>query len=446
MADPRPTEIISEQDTPHRFTASGIYMLPFGKGQAIGGGSKGVLGRFIGGWEISGIWAFQTGLPLAFGSYSNTAATNNGDYFLIDNPAKAVRALGDRTADQWFNTSPFITASSAQPASHLRNNPYRFPGLRGPRQNNIDLALIKDTQITESTKIRFSAQAMNAMNHVLLPAPQLGMTSAQFGTVNSSTQYNYPRPHAVRTEVHLLIGHVHLPHSGRAASAARPSFRLTAMLRLTLSALTLLLSAGVTAEELRFVVAADRSGDFPTIQYAIDHAPPLGPNQRLVIEIRPGTYHERVVVPRDRGPVTLRGTDAATTTITAAMSAKAVGGTFFSSTVDVEADGFRAERLTFENSFGTGSQAVALKIHSDRALIRDLPFPGLAGHALRRLRAPILPALPYRGTCRLHLRRRGGGLRGLPDPQPRPRLHQRPEPYAARRLHRLRISALPPDG
>jgi pectinesterase len=125
----------------------------------------------------------------------------------------------------------------------------------------------------------------------------------------------------------------------------------------------------------RVVVAQDGSGDFKTIQMAIDHAPPYG-DKRLLIEIRPGIYHERVVVPQDRPRVTFVGTDAAHTVITYNMSAKAAGGTFFSSTVDVQGEGFEAENITFENTFGVGSQAVALMIQSDRAVLIRCRFLG----------------------------------------------------------------------
>jgi len=118
---------------------------------------------------------------------------------------------------------------------------------------------------------------------------------------------------------------------------------------------------------MQVVVAADGTGDFKTIQMAIDHAPFVRDGQRLNIEIRPGTYKERLVVPQDRPRTTFLGADAATTIITAAMSAKEAGGTFLSSTVDVQGTEFHAENITFENTFGVGSQAVALMIHSDRA-------------------------------------------------------------------------------
>jgi pectin methylesterase-like acyl-CoA thioesterase len=54
------------------------------------------------------------------------------------------------------------------------------------------------------------------------------------------------------------------------------------------------------------VVSQDGKGDFKTIQQAIDHAPLYG-SDRLVIEIRPGSYHERVMVPQDRPRVTFQG-------------------------------------------------------------------------------------------------------------------------------------------
>jgi pectinesterase len=129
--------------------------------------------------------------------------------------------------------------------------------------------------------------------------------------------------------------------------------------------------------KIRVVVAANGSGDFTTVQQAIDHAPVEGAG-RLIIEIRPGVYHERVIIPEDRPRVTLigLGTNPADTVITYSMSAKAAGGTFFSSTVEINGTAFHAENLTFENSYGPGSQAVALAIHSDRAVFLHCRFIG----------------------------------------------------------------------
>jgi pectinesterase len=62
--------------------------------------------------------------------------------------------------------------------------------------------------------------------------------------------------------------------------------------------------------------------------------------------------------------------------ITYNAGAKDVGGTFFSSSVDVEAPEFQAANITFENSYGVGTQAVALMIHSDKAVFEKCRFVG----------------------------------------------------------------------
>ena len=136
--------------------------------------------------------------------------------------------------------------------------------------------------------------------------------------------------------------------------------------------------AAAASGPMRVVVAQDGSGDFPTIQRAVDHAlDNAGADRgRLVIEIRPGTYKERVILPKDMPNVTFRGSDAKTTIITSDMSAKVAGGTFLSATVTIYGDGFEAENITFENTFGQGSQAVALTIYSDRAILRQCRFLG----------------------------------------------------------------------
>lgn len=129
---------------------------------------------------------------------------------------------------------------------------------------------------------------------------------------------------------------------------------------------------------VRAVVAADGSGEFRTIQRAVDHVLDQPPREvaRVVLEIRPGVYRERVKIPQDRPHLVLSGADPASTIIRYDSSAKAAGGTFFSPVVEVDGAALEAENLTFENTFGTGSQAVALSIHSDRARFRNCRFLG----------------------------------------------------------------------
>lgn len=129
---------------------------------------------------------------------------------------------------------------------------------------------------------------------------------------------------------------------------------------------------------VRAVVDPAGGGDFPTIQRAVDHVldKPPASVARVVLEIRPGVYRERVKVPPVMPRLTLLGKDPETTVISYSMSAKEAGGTFFSSIVEVGGAEFEAYNIGFENTFGVGSQAVALAINSDRAVFRNCRFLG----------------------------------------------------------------------
>ena len=142
----------------------------------------------------------------------------------------------------------------------------------------------------------------------------------------------------------------------------------------------LICAAGVAAAAapIHVVVAQDGSGNFPSIQRALDHALDNAPADRgrLIIEIRPGTYKERLFIPPNMGQVTFLGKDPKTTVITGSMSAKVAGGTFLTATVSVYGPEFQAENITFENTFGPGSQALAIAVFSDRAVFRNCRFLG----------------------------------------------------------------------
>jgi Pectinesterase len=124
------------------------------------------------------------------------------------------------------------------------------------------------------------------------------------------------------------------------------------------------------------VVAADGTGDFTTVQRAIDHAP-VYRDKRLVIEIRPGIYHERVTVPQDKPRVTFLGSDAAHTIITFDAGASSVGGTFFSSTVDIEGAEFEAAHITFENSHGRRDPSGPCFLHGQFGMSMQVFVDGL---------------------------------------------------------------------
>jgi hypothetical protein len=188
-SDPAPLREISDSDAPHRINISSVWSLPFGRNRALLHNANGFVSRLVGGWEISGIWSLQSGFALPW-----------GNMIYYGDPANIQLPLDQRTPEHWFNVANFETASAKQLlGNQVRTWPFRFSTLRGPRQNNIDLALIKDTRISEGKDLQFRLEALNAGNHPYFPNPNMTVTTAQtikdtgFGQISASTQSNYAR-------------------------------------------------------------------------------------------------------------------------------------------------------------------------------------------------------------------------------------------------------------
>ncbi|HQR34375.1 MAG TPA: hypothetical protein PLK30_16670, partial [Blastocatellia bacterium] len=182
-ADPLPVEAISDFDRTHRFTANGIYELPFGKGRRLLSNVNKVASYMISGWQLSGVYQYQGGAPIGFGNIFFTGSFND------------IALSGDqRTTDRWFNTNAgFVTAAASQPVSNVRTFPLRLSNVRTDAINNIDLSVIKKTTLWEGKNLEFRGEFINAFNHVLLPAPNTNVTQASFGQIIASNQANYPR-------------------------------------------------------------------------------------------------------------------------------------------------------------------------------------------------------------------------------------------------------------
>lgn len=123
------------------------------------------------------------------------------------------------------------------------------------------------------------------------------------------------------------------------------------------------------------VVAADGTGDVTSVQQAIDRIPEYN-GHRFVIHIKPGTYKEQIKISQTRPFITFQGDDPATTTLTFNLSAKTSGDTRLSYSAYIGGSDFRAENITFENTYGPGSQAVAAYVNTDRAVFRNCRFLG----------------------------------------------------------------------
>ena len=126
----------------------------------------------------------------------------------------------------------------------------------------------------------------------------------------------------------------------------------------------------------KYVVAQDGSGDYKTLQEAINVCK-VFPDKRIVIQIKPGIYKEKVEVYSWTNRISLIGEDANTTIISHDdYSGKGSHNTFTSYTFKVLGDDFYAENITFENTAGPVGQAVALHVEGDRCIFKNCRFLG----------------------------------------------------------------------
>ncbi|PWV50649.1 pectinesterase family protein [Chitinophaga sp. S165] len=136
----------------------------------------------------------------------------------------------------------------------------------------------------------------------------------------------------------------------------------------------------------RLVVAQDGTGDYQTIQEAVNAVRDFT-YFRVTIFIRKGIYHEKLCIPSWKCSITLEGEDRDSTIITNSdysgkpypgkdASGRDKFGTFNSYTVLIEGDDIIAENLTFENAAGPVGQAVALHVEGDRCIFRNCRLLG----------------------------------------------------------------------
>lgn len=152
-----------------------------------------------------------------------------------------------------------------------------------------------------------------------------------------------------------------------------------------LAILTVLLlsAAAVVADEAvkwDIIVAQDGSGDFTTVQDAVNSVPDFRKKARTRVLIKPGVYKEKIIVAPTKINLTLVGEDGVVLTYDDYASKlnrfgdeKSTSG---SASCYIYAPDFVAENITFENTSGPVGQAVACFVSGDRAVFRNCRFLG----------------------------------------------------------------------
>lgn len=172
-------------DRRHIFTANYIYDVPwFNKRHDF-------VGNVLGGWELSGIVSFQTGLPFTgLGANFDPSGLGNVPALVAGNRPQTLcdpNNGGAQTFLQWFNTGCFQLnpTSGVAPNGNVESNTGRGT-VNGPPTKRFDFSVFKNIRIGEgSKKIQLRGEAFNIFNHTNFRAIQTNVTSAVYGQVTT---------------------------------------------------------------------------------------------------------------------------------------------------------------------------------------------------------------------------------------------------------------------
>jgi hypothetical protein len=172
----------ADYDIRHALTINAITEIPFHSNSRLAN-------EFLGGWQISQIYNFQTGVPFSVTTGADIAGigTGGGAQFYSTADGVSLKGAGKfstGTSDQnfWFNPAAFVApANNSFTPQHNRNI------LRAPGVMNFNAGLQKRFATFEQQYFTFRFEAFDFPNHPNLSAPDVNPTSSTFGRVTSKT-------------------------------------------------------------------------------------------------------------------------------------------------------------------------------------------------------------------------------------------------------------------
>jgi len=171
---------LSDLNIGHRFSFSGVYEIPFGRGRRFGSHTTALSNAVLGGWQMSAIAVLRSGFPFTVttaGNIANTGGITQVPIRISDpNLARSVR-----TEDRFFDTSAFV-APAAFTLGNAGGNP-----LVGPGFQNVDMSLGKVFRLRERFTAHFRGEFFNILNHPNQGQPGATLGTATFGRITSTT-------------------------------------------------------------------------------------------------------------------------------------------------------------------------------------------------------------------------------------------------------------------
>lgn len=186
----------------HRWITSAVYDLPLGRGRSFGSSMNRALDGFIGGWQLSGIFLWQSGPYLTpYFTGGDPSGTGSG----VIGRKQAPDVIGDPdlanpSAAMWFNAAAFTcpgvagwvpgtpcligTPGNGAPIGRFGNAGVGL--VRGPGTVTLDAGLSKYFSVTERVRIKVEGSFTNVLNHLNLGDPVLAIDQPNVGQITTA--------------------------------------------------------------------------------------------------------------------------------------------------------------------------------------------------------------------------------------------------------------------
>jgi hypothetical protein len=187
----------SDFDIRHNITANVVYDLPFGKGKSIGSSLPTAVDYVIGGWQVSSIMRYRSGLPF---SVAGTGVWNTN--YWIGGRADPLGPITNNTMGINQRSNPAVFPNTNAAANFTDQYGGRVGArniIRGDNLINFDISLAKFFALPwgpsdNKHKIQLRGEAFNAFNHVNFGAPSLTLANpAVFGEITTLQAGTGPR-------------------------------------------------------------------------------------------------------------------------------------------------------------------------------------------------------------------------------------------------------------
>jgi hypothetical protein len=169
---------LSNFNIKNRFTLSGVYQLPVGRGRKYLANSGRLVDGVAGGWQVTSILTLQSGAPFTVDMATTTS--NTGTLQRPNQVCNGNLPASQQTIKRFYNTSCFVAPPLYTFGDTGRNV------IIGPGYEDWDAGVMKEFHPIERFALQFRAESFNALNHPNFSLPNGSIGSSSAGTITST--------------------------------------------------------------------------------------------------------------------------------------------------------------------------------------------------------------------------------------------------------------------